>query len=115
MNKIAAIVQAHNLSLWIWPEGTRSKDGRLLPFKKGFVHLALATKLPIVPIITHDGHKRWPARKVSVYPGPLVIDVLPPIDTSGWTLENLERQLQSVHSICNEALCAEQRILPNPS
>jgi CubicO group peptidase (beta-lactamase class C family) len=35
------------MSVWLWPEGTRSKDGRLRPFKKGFAHLALATGLPV--------------------------------------------------------------------
>ncbi|MEC7983558.1 MAG: lysophospholipid acyltransferase family protein, partial [Myxococcota bacterium] len=112
MNRIADIVQKHNLSLWIWPEGTRSRDGRLLPFKKGFVHLALATKLPIVPIITHDGHKRWPARKLDIHPGKLPVEVLSPIDTSAWTLETLDEHLRMVQDICNEALSPEQRLLP---
>ena len=61
MKKVTDIVDQNKLSLWIWPEGTRSRNGRLTEFKKGFVHLALDTKLPIVPIISHRAHKRWPA------------------------------------------------------
>jgi len=112
MNNISNIVRKNKLSLWIWPEGTRSRDGRLLPFKKGFVHLALSTKLPIIPIITHDGHKRWPARKISIHPGPLNIDVLDPISTEDWTLEGLDEQLLLVQDICNAALKEEQRQHP---
>ena len=50
IKKVTQIVHKNLLSLWIWPEGTRARDGRLTPFKKGFVHLALDTKLPIVQI-----------------------------------------------------------------
>ena len=39
--KTADLVREHGLGIWIWPEGTRSKDGRLRAFKKGFAHLAL--------------------------------------------------------------------------
>jgi len=38
----AEFVRRHRLSIWIWPEGTRSRNGRLLPFRKGFAHLAIA-------------------------------------------------------------------------
>nr|GMC76458.1 1-acyl-sn-glycerol-3-phosphate acyltransferase-like [Ipomoea batatas] len=59
MKKAARAVVDNNLSLIIFPEGTRSQNGRLLPFKKGFVHLALETRLPIVPIIFTGTHLAW--------------------------------------------------------
>lgn len=40
----------HGLSLWIAPEGTRSKDGQLGPFKMGAFHLALTSGYPILPV-----------------------------------------------------------------
>ena len=47
------IVRRHRLSIFMWPEGTRSRDGRLLPFKKGIVHMALQTGLPVVPVVVN--------------------------------------------------------------
>ena len=59
IKEVTQIVHKNLLSLWIWPEGTRARDGRLTPFKKGFVHLALDTKLPIVPISSLIKHTRF--------------------------------------------------------
>ena len=82
MNKLSKFVNDKKLSIWIWPEGTRSMDGKLIPFKKGFVHLALATGLPIIPVIFHGAHKRWPAKTMQFYPGEVRVEVLNPIAVS---------------------------------
>ena len=111
MKEIASLVKLHDLSIWIWPEGTRSRDGRLQPLKKGFVHLAIATGLPIVPIIMHDAHKRWPGRSLRMYPGKLNIDVLPAIDTTGWSAQTMEEHLAEVHGIFADALDPHQQPL----
>lgn len=46
----AAEVLRHGISMTVFPEGTRSKDGRLLPFKKGPFHLAIESGAPVVPM-----------------------------------------------------------------
>ena len=97
MAKTAEFVQENGLSLWMWPEGTRSPDGRLARFKKGFAHLAITTGLPIRPIVVHDAHKCWPARTMKLFPGPLRIEVLEDIATSGWTREGLDDHIEEVH------------------
>ena len=111
MKAIAELVRKHNLSIWIWPEGTRSKDGRLLPLKKGFAHLAIQTGFPIVPIVVHNGHHRWHSHHIKLSSGPLDIEVLPPIDTSKWTIDNISSHITEVHNIYNAALAPEQRLL----
>ncbi len=89
MAKAAEVIHKHRLSVWMWPEGTRSKDGRLRPLKKGFVHLALATRLPVVPVVFHHADHVWPGRTWKVTPGDIKIDVLEPIDTTNWSADTV--------------------------
>lgn len=112
LKDLADIVRQNRLSIWIWPEGTRSKDGRLQRMKKGFAHLAIATGLPVVPVVMHGGHWRWPNPGFSFRPGFLELEVLPPIDTSEWTIENIEEHVQLVWDQFNQALTVEQRPVP---
>ncbi len=105
----AALMKRHRLGAWIWPEGTRSSDGTIQPFKKGFVHLALATGLPIVPIVIHDAPARWPARTLDFYPGTLDVEVLEPIDTSAWTADRIAEQAESIRQVIAARLPEHQR------
>ena len=104
MNKLSKQVIDYNLSIWIWPEGTRNKNGKLLPFKKGFAHLALATKLPVVPVILHDAHKRWPAKSMNFYPGECQVDILDPINTDSWKRDSIDEHIEYVRGIMTEAM-----------
>jgi 1-acyl-sn-glycerol-3-phosphate acyltransferase len=104
MNKLSTFVKSKRLSIWIWPEGTRSMNGKLIPFKKGFVHLALATGLPIVPVILHGAHERWPAKTMSFYPGEVRVEVLDPIKTDDWTKETIDKHIEEVKDFMSNAL-----------
>ena len=104
MKKLSDFVKAKGLSIWIWPEGTRSLDGKLIPFKKGFVHLALATGLPVVPVIVHGAHKVWPAKTMQFYPGEVKIEVLDPIKTNDWNRETVDKHVEEVRNFMAKAL-----------
>lgn len=104
MAKLSNFVKTKDLSIWIWPEGTRSLDGKLIPFKKGFVHLALATGLPIVPVILHGAHKVWPAKTMQFYPGEVRVEVLDPIKTDNWSKENVNKHVEEVKGVMAKAL-----------
>ena len=104
MNGLSKLVKKNNLSIWIWPEGTRSEDGKLLPFKKGFAHLALATKLPIVPVILHDAYKRWPAKSMNFYPGEAEVNILDPIHTDKWKKDSLDKHIEEVRQTMSKAM-----------
>lgn len=108
MNETARTMEQHGLGAWLWPEGTRSEDGRLMPFKKGFVHLAIATGLPVVPIVIHDAPALWPARTVDIRPGTVRVEVLEPIDTSGWRVESVGEHAAAVHAVFVQHLPAHQ-------
>ena len=104
MAKLSNFVKAKDLSIWIWPEGTRSIDGKLIPFKKGFVHLALATGLQVVPVILHGAHKIWPAKTMQFYPGEVRVEVLDPIKTDNWRKENVDNHVEEVKGLMAKAL-----------
>jgi 1-acyl-sn-glycerol-3-phosphate acyltransferase len=108
MAEIVELVKNEGVSVWILPEGTRSRSGRLAPFKKGFAHMALETRLPIVPIVVHQGHRFWP-RGLNVRPGRVCVEVLPPISTRDWTSEAMAEQIAEVENAFIEALAPDQR------
>lgn len=72
-------VLASGQLLGIAPEGTRSRDGRLLPFDPGFIWLALKADVPVIPCAIHGAHvllppgRRWPRR------GPLWVRIGAPM------------------------------------
>jgi len=109
---IGETVRKHKLSIWIWPEGTRSSNGRLQSFKKGFAHTAIATGLPIVPVVIHDAHLRWPKHTLRLVPGIAHVDILPAIDTSEWRTETLVDHIQDVRQVFIDTLAPHQR--PSP-
>ena len=112
MADMARVVKKHRLGIWIMPEGTRSLTGRLLPLKAGFVHMAIATGLPVVPVILHNVHHVWPLGGLHVTGGPLKIEVLAPIATGAWKAETAQRHAEEVHDVMAAALSPEQRPLP---
>ncbi len=113
MKETAEIVKHHGMSIWVWPEGTRSRDGRMLPFKKGFAHLAIATGLPIVPVVVTNAHKNWAKHTMTAFRRTAIdVKVLEPIDTGGWTEDNLHEQIRRVEDLMAAALPPEQRPAP---
>lgn len=110
----AEFVKKNRLGVWIMPEGTRSKDGHLIPFKKGFVHMAIAIGIPVVPVVVHGAHKNWEKGTFRFKPMTLDIEVLEPIDTSSWKEETAGEHAQFVHDVFAKVLRDDQKPLPAP-
>ena len=91
-------------SMLIAPEGTRSPDGRLRPFKKGAFHVAMAAGVPLVPILFHDSGKRLRPGSGIARPGFVHVTVLPPIPTKRWKAAELDRHVDEVHRLFAKTL-----------
>jgi 1-acyl-sn-glycerol-3-phosphate acyltransferase len=83
-------------SVVIFPEGTRSPDSTLLPFKKGGFSLALQAQAPIIPVaIIGSGdimpkHQRW------IQKGSIRVDIFPAISTAGRSVAHRDATLEEV-------------------
>lgn len=109
MAEVGDFVRKNKLGVWMWPEGSRSHNGQIKRFKKGFVHMALATGLPVLPIITHDADLMWPRDSFKIRPGVMEMEVLPPIDTRHWRADTATEHAAEVRAVLRAALRERQR------
>lgn len=85
-------------SLIIFPEETRSRDGRLLPFKRGGFLLALKTGYPIVPVGIRGTASIRPRGSQVVRPGPIEIVYGEPIDAASFGLRGRKELVATVRA-----------------
>lgn len=81
----AASLRAGN-SFLIFPEGTRSRSGELLPFKKGGFIMAIDAQVPVVPVAVHGGRAAMRKGSAFVRPVEVTVRVGRPVPTAGMTL-----------------------------
>ena len=91
----------------VYPEGTRSPDGRLLPFKKGAFMMAIEAGVPIVPVTISGGTRIMPKAQVKVYPSTVRITIHDPISTSGYTKQNVSELVERARAKILSALEAQ--------
>jgi len=85
-------------SLAIAPEGTRSTTPRLGPFKKGAFRMAMQAGVPIVPVVFRNVLDAMPKGALVVHRATVEAVVLPPVDTSEWTLEGLADEIDAIRA-----------------
>jgi 1-acyl-sn-glycerol-3-phosphate acyltransferase len=98
------IVRADNSSIVIFPEGTRSWDGKLLPFKKGAFMLALHTHIDIVPTAVYGGRAILKKGDWRITKGRLIVRFGKPIPTVGYDENNRDELITLVRDRIAEML-----------
>ncbi len=91
-------------SVVIFPEGTRSRTGQLIPFKRGGFKLALELRLPILPVTVVNTRNVLPPDSLNLMPGRVKMIIHPPIDLSGYDEHNMPELMQKVRKIIENSL-----------
>lgn len=96
-------------SFLIYPEGTRSSDGRLQSFRRGAVVMAINAGAPIVPVACSGAHLLMKKRSLAMRTGEILVEFLAPIDASAYTLESRDVLNNLVHDTLAAGLPPDQR------
>jgi len=113
MDVATRAIKEKKLSIWIMPEGTRSKGRGLLPFKKGPFVMAIRAQVPIVPISfsTYKNYihlNKWKAGKI-------IIEVNSPISTLGLTSEDINSIKDQAYNVMKESILKSEKELEKDS
>lgn len=101
-------------SFLIYPEGTRSPDGRLQEFKKGTAVMAIKSGVPVVPVACSGAHRVMGKRKLRIKPGRVVVEFLEAIESKQYSLDEREVLLQEIHDRLAAGLPPDQRPIGFP-
>ena len=101
--KRAAEIIRGGVSVLIFPEGTRSRDGNIRPFKSGGFILAIDSGVPIVPVIIHGTFPIMPKDRLRIRPGNVVLEIEKPVETSPYSRSGKVELLEKVRQIITES------------
>jgi 1-acyl-sn-glycerol-3-phosphate acyltransferase len=112
-----ALIKAQHIleqkcSVMIFPEGTRTLDGRVRSFSDGAFHLAIKAKVPILPLVIEGSRDCIPKNSWKFgKPSDIFLKVLPPIETSSMTLQDVPSLRNTVRTVMMKQI-AEWRSVP---
>ncbi|MBD0787801.1 1-acylglycerol-3-phosphate O-acyltransferase [Vibrio sp. Y2-5] len=97
INQVVDSIKNSDVSVWMFPEGTRSRGRGLLPFKTGAFHAAMGAQVPVIPIVCSSTHKlrlnRWDN-------GHVIVEMLPPVTVE----EYKDKSVRALSNQCHEAM-----------
>ena len=88
----------------VFPEGTRSPDGNLLPFKKGGFMLALQSGAPIVPVAISGSRDLMPKHTLRIQGGTVKLRFFPPVETENLTVDDRDQIMKEVFEAIDSAV-----------
>ncbi len=103
--KIAELMRervSRGISVLTFPEGTRTKDGKVKPFKRGVFQIARDAGIPVVPLAVRGMFEVLPKGRFLVRPGNVEIYMGAEIETAGMTDDELDELAERVHTIISD-------------
>ncbi len=91
MSTAAEMIRTRGISMLIFPEGGRSPDGEMQPFKEGAAYIAIKAGVPVVPISLIGTRDILPFGSGRLRPGPVTLRIGEPIETGSLTLKDRGR------------------------
>jgi 1-acyl-sn-glycerol-3-phosphate acyltransferase len=108
--RVAKQVVQQGISMTIYVEGHRSRDGKLLPFKKGPFYLAMECGVPVVPVTIVGTHYAMPKGRFAIRPGTVKVILHPPIDPKDFG--SREFLMEKVRGVIDSGLPEKYRSAP---
>lgn len=108
INEQVGRVITAGLSLVIYPEGTRSRDAELMPFKKGAFRIAIDNGMPIVPVTITGSERVWKPGSKLIRGGPVRLVIHEPVSTSGLTQNDIGDLRDRVRGVVEKSYLALQ-------
>ena len=100
-------MKKNHLSLFIYPEGTRSTTGHLIPFKKGGFVIAIRGNIPILPISISGSSFILKKHTLKIDPGLIKIVFDKPIETKDYSLDNKNELIAKTRNIIEKNIDKE--------
>ncbi|PHM36701.1 1-acylglycerol-3-phosphate O-acyltransferase [Xenorhabdus innexi] len=97
ISQVVEQIKKNRVSVWMFPEGTRSRGRGLMPFKTGAFHAAIAAGVPIVPVCVSTTHGKIKLNRWNN--GTVIVEMLPPIDTTKYTKERVRELAEHCHQV----------------
>src|SRR5207247_7997224 len=107
VERAAKSLRAGN-SFLVFPEGTRSPDGRLQPFKRGVFVMAIKAGAPIVPVSVSGSARIMRKGEFAIHPGVMRITFHDPVPTEGFTVQDRARIMDAVQQASLLSLAREE-------
>ncbi|NIM59308.1 MAG: 1-acyl-sn-glycerol-3-phosphate acyltransferase [Candidatus Aminicenantes bacterium] len=104
IDRATRMIKEKGFSFLIFPEGTRSRDGKLQPFKRGGFFLAINSQVPIFPVSIKGSYALMPKGSFFVKKGKVGVMFHPPVSIKGFNKDNLSQLINKVRSVIQSGL-----------
>ncbi|MGO1297343.1 MAG: 1-acylglycerol-3-phosphate O-acyltransferase [Vibrio sp.] len=101
IDQVVSSIKNSKVSVWMFPEGTRSRGRGMLPFKTGAFHAAIGANVPVGPIVCSSTNdiklNRWNN-------GHVIVEILPSISTDDYAKEDVRKLSKHCHALMKAKL-----------
>ncbi len=104
IDRATCMIKEKGISFLIFSEGTRSRDGKLQPFKRGGFFLAVNSQVPIFPVSIKGSYALLPKGSFFAKKGKVGLIFHPPVSVQGFDKNNLSQLMGKVRSVIQSGL-----------